>query len=266
MLALQDDGGMWAWGFGEDGRLGLGTTKSHPKPVMLPPIVNLASKVVQIHCGGSHSIALTDAGQLYTWGRGKEGQLGLGDMKNRRRPTHVKYFEASGKPVVHVSGGNINSGALTNNGRIFTWGCTRHGERVTIPKISRGMMTAEGHAVYCGYHTVFMVTRSLAKIQSQLDHANQKELEAEMAIYKDQMAQAAEREQYALDSMIATKGGSVDARVASAARVCRNQASSAPVAARILSMAPSSVSQSRPGSTPRSARGSSARMSRGSAP
>jgi alpha-tubulin suppressor-like RCC1 family protein len=32
---------------------------------------------VNVVCGGLHTIALTKEGQLYTWGRGEGGQLGL---------------------------------------------------------------------------------------------------------------------------------------------------------------------------------------------
>lgn len=32
-----------------------------------------------IDCGASHTVAVTDDGQVYTWGRGKFGALGHGD-------------------------------------------------------------------------------------------------------------------------------------------------------------------------------------------
>ena len=35
--------------------------------------------LVQITCGWSHTVALTDGGELYTWGNGDHGKLGHGD-------------------------------------------------------------------------------------------------------------------------------------------------------------------------------------------
>ena len=33
---------------------------------------------MQVSCGAEHSAAVTDNGELYVWGSGSEGQLGLG--------------------------------------------------------------------------------------------------------------------------------------------------------------------------------------------
>lgn len=33
--------------------------------------------IVHIACGESHSVALSDQGQLFAWGAGSDGQLGL---------------------------------------------------------------------------------------------------------------------------------------------------------------------------------------------
>ena len=39
--------------------------------------VLLGTQIVDIACGGSHSAAITSAGELYTWGKGRYGRLGL---------------------------------------------------------------------------------------------------------------------------------------------------------------------------------------------
>jgi len=33
-------------------------------------------EVVDIDCGGGHTAAITSSGELYLWGRGRDGQLG----------------------------------------------------------------------------------------------------------------------------------------------------------------------------------------------
>jgi len=40
-------------------------------------------KIVQISCGWRHTIAVTDKNNVYSWGRGTNGQLGHGDTIDR---------------------------------------------------------------------------------------------------------------------------------------------------------------------------------------
>lgn len=40
--------------------------------------------------GDEHSAAVTAAGDLYLWGRGDSGQLGLGDIRAKWKPSLVK--------------------------------------------------------------------------------------------------------------------------------------------------------------------------------
>jgi alpha-tubulin suppressor-like RCC1 family protein len=55
--------------------LGLGGTVFASNPKL---ITKLNSKtIVSIACGMYHTLALSDIGDVYSWGRGFEGQLGL---------------------------------------------------------------------------------------------------------------------------------------------------------------------------------------------
>jgi len=47
-------------------------------------------KIRQISAGGYHVVILLDDGSVYTWGWGKLGQLGHGDMLNRLTPMKIK--------------------------------------------------------------------------------------------------------------------------------------------------------------------------------
>jgi alpha-tubulin suppressor-like RCC1 family protein len=49
-------------------------------------------KVVQVACGESHSMALGADGDLFTWGAGDGGRLGLGDIRSRATPERVSFF------------------------------------------------------------------------------------------------------------------------------------------------------------------------------
>ncbi|XP_050224431.1 PH, RCC1 and FYVE domains-containing protein 1 isoform X2 [Mercurialis annua] len=51
------------------------------------------SHVEQIACGSHHVAALSSSGEVYTWGKGTNGQLGHGDIKDRHTPTLVKALK-----------------------------------------------------------------------------------------------------------------------------------------------------------------------------
>jgi len=76
LAVLTEAGAVYTWGFGEFGALGLGGATFSRIPKL---VKTLSDKVVvQIACGEYHTLALTDKGDVYAWGRGFEGQLGIG--------------------------------------------------------------------------------------------------------------------------------------------------------------------------------------------
>ena len=68
-----------------------------PRP--LPSLAALG--VVQIACGESHNAALTIHGQVFTWGRGKYGALGLGAFDSSSWPQHVTALQEPACQVRH---------------------------------------------------------------------------------------------------------------------------------------------------------------------
>lgn len=49
-------------------------------------------EIVDIACGGAHSAAITAAGHLFTWGKGRYGRLGHGDSEDQLKPKLVNYI------------------------------------------------------------------------------------------------------------------------------------------------------------------------------
>jgi alpha-tubulin suppressor-like RCC1 family protein len=92
--------------------------------------VNLEG-VVDVACGGSFCLALTEEGFLYAWGKNYSGQLGVGDESRRFEPTKVDFFDHSGTPVTKkiVAFGAMceHAYALFEDGRLFMWGCPSDG-------------------------------------------------------------------------------------------------------------------------------------------
>jgi alpha-tubulin suppressor-like RCC1 family protein len=74
-LNLTRDGDVFSYGTGTFSAVGHGGSKEIATATILKPLRD--KRVVKIACGESHSIVLTDKADVYVWGRGFEGQLGL---------------------------------------------------------------------------------------------------------------------------------------------------------------------------------------------
>ncbi|KFH12064.1 regulator of chromosome condensation (RCC1) repeat-containing protein [Toxoplasma gondii VAND] len=84
-------------------------------------------KVVQVACGSSHCAALTEDGEIYTWGSDDYGQLGLG--KESRFVLLPRRVDAlADKRVVSVRCGHFFTCCTTSTGEVFVWGYGRDGE------------------------------------------------------------------------------------------------------------------------------------------
>lgn len=91
-LLLTSTGRVLSFGCGQSGALGHGFSGGKQLPDILRPkyIEGLSGiQCVCIAAGELHSAAVTVDGDLYTWGDGFCGQLGLGDKKPRVTPEQV---------------------------------------------------------------------------------------------------------------------------------------------------------------------------------
>lgn len=97
-------------------------------------------EMVQIasHTEGKHFMALTNKGEVYSWGNGDGGRLGHGDTSPKDEPTMIDTL--NGIEIVHIACGGSHSSAISSNGTLYTWGrdnygCLGHGnlEDCTVP-------------------------------------------------------------------------------------------------------------------------------------
>lgn len=122
-------------------------------------ISELAGKqVVHIACGSSHSAAVTSAGELYTWGRGSFGRLGLGTTEDQLTPALVSGGLAGCTVVDAACGsGDAHSMAVTDTGAVYSWGDGEYGklgrggsEGCKTPKLVEKLQGYDVVRVYCG--------------------------------------------------------------------------------------------------------------------
>jgi len=121
---LTDTYEVYTWGEGKFGRLGHGTERNCPGPRLVEAL--LGRRTAAVVCGGFHTACLNEAGVVYTWGGGEHGQLGHGDKVNKLRPCPVASLQT--KPLSRVTCGWSHSVALTNCGKVYTWGNGDHGK------------------------------------------------------------------------------------------------------------------------------------------
>ena len=118
VAALTHDGQLYTLGSGVCGQLGHGNTMDGDAPRMVSVLDGRA--IAQVACGRSHSLALTSEGDVYSWGAGESGQLGLGKMAPSFTPRYVSALQST--PIALVTTGAAHVAALSVYGRVYTWG------------------------------------------------------------------------------------------------------------------------------------------------
>ncbi|XP_061107087.1 probable E3 ubiquitin-protein ligase HERC3 isoform X2 [Conger conger] len=83
--------------------------------------------VIQVACGDHHTIALLRDGQLFTWGKNSNGQLGQGEGGPSSQPP-MPLFSLSGIPLAMIIAGGDQSFALSVSGAVFAWGKNSAGQ------------------------------------------------------------------------------------------------------------------------------------------
>lgn len=114
-------------GQGDVGQLGLGEdVLERKKPALVKSLEGL--NIVQVECGGMHTVALTDDGKVYTWGCNDEGGLGrVTSSTDGDEFIAGLVKEMEGVNVVMVCAGDSHTMALSDNGIVYGWGTYRDG-------------------------------------------------------------------------------------------------------------------------------------------
>lgn len=126
MLALTEDGELWAWGcnmYGQAGN-GQGITDSINH---IPTKIKGIGRVKQVAAGFRHSLALTDDGKLWGWGHNYFGDLGNGkelDESFISSPIALPILDH----ISSIYAGHDYSLAVTDDGKLWGWGQASAGQ------------------------------------------------------------------------------------------------------------------------------------------
>eukprot|EP00931_Biecheleriopsis_adriatica_P060509 TRINITY_DN36354_c0_g1_i1.p1 TRINITY_DN36354_c0_g1~~TRINITY_DN36354_c0_g1_i1.p1 ORF type:complete len:1720 (+),score=309.26 TRINITY_DN36354_c0_g1_i1:45-5204(+) len=128
-FARSGGGLLFGWGCNASGQLGFGEPGTDGSAYFwTPKQLYLDKKVIkQVSCGHEYTLAVTMVGELWAWGHGENGQLGLGGSQEQLTPQHVSSLSQ----VQTCGAGENHSAAIvkTKMGKrqLFTWGNAANG-------------------------------------------------------------------------------------------------------------------------------------------
>lgn len=127
---IRTDGSLWCWGSG-DGKW-RGSTSYAAAPVRVhvageSDATTAPTTFTALSVGATHQVAISAAGDVYTWGAGTGGQLGLGNTSTKTQPTRVT-FAGTTATFVDVAASVGTTYAVDAYGRLYAWGASGHGQ------------------------------------------------------------------------------------------------------------------------------------------
>ncbi|CEG45165.1 E3 ubiquitin protein ligase [Plasmopara halstedii] len=179
-LFLNDTGLLFAYGHTVDGALGLGNNSVDfvAQPTLVDFFLKNLIIIQSVSCGGdqlagAHSAAVSQKGELYTWGVGIT--LGNGTLRSASTPQKINLPSVErradpadvAKPVTMAASVSCGSGfcvALTRDGYAFSWGKWSNGRLGLgrIPVIARTSRRHGGGAIRKQFQS-FQLTPKLIK-------------------------------------------------------------------------------------------------------
>jgi alpha-tubulin suppressor-like RCC1 family protein len=115
-----------AFGASETGALG--TTLTPNAESLSPRVIRGIgpNKIVQVACGGAHTLILTRFGMVFSSGSGLRGALGHGDLVDKVEATRIKALTAV--PIAQIACGDDFSHAVSVTGELYSWGANKYGQ------------------------------------------------------------------------------------------------------------------------------------------
>lgn len=125
ILALSTTGKVFAWGNGQQFQLGRRVVERTRLNGLVPREFGL-KKITLIGCGWYHSFAKDSDGRVYAWGLNQFGQCGITMQELGEDgavvPVPTLVPDLVGKDIVHITGGEHHSVAITATGELYVWG------------------------------------------------------------------------------------------------------------------------------------------------
>ncbi|OBS60702.1 hypothetical protein A6R68_08168 [Neotoma lepida] len=116
----------------------------NPKPPFCQPLAP-ELRVRQLELGAEHVLLLCEAGQVFSWGGGRHGQLGHGTLEAELEPRLLEALQ--GLRMVEVAAGGWHSVCVSETGDIYIWGWNESGQlALPIRSLAEDKKTVSGKA------------------------------------------------------------------------------------------------------------------------
>ena len=133
-VAIKTTGQIWAWGCNNcGGVLGDGTVLGKCSPVRE---ISSSTDWCGVSAGSDHNSAIKTSGQIWSWGIGSSGSLGIGLVTSHCSP--VREI-CSATDWCQVDSGSDSTAAVKTSGQIWLWGLNcigRLGDGTTVARCS----------------------------------------------------------------------------------------------------------------------------------
>ncbi|MFP9098040.1 T9SS type A sorting domain-containing protein [Flavobacterium sp. RHBU_24] len=120
VLAIKEDGTLWAWGSNAFSALGNGTGQNSLTPIQ----IGVENDWKQVSAGYGYSIALKNNGTRWAWGANYEGMLGNGTLTGVSIPTQI----GTDTDWASFSTGHYHTAAFKTDGSLWMWGRNNDGQ------------------------------------------------------------------------------------------------------------------------------------------
>lgn len=143
--------GVYTWGGNNRHQLGNGNNTNNSTPTKLDINLSSGEEFIDISAGMDFCLALTNLGNVYSWGDGGSGELGRTGYGNT--PKQITTLSN----IEKISAGKKSALAIKSDGTVYGWGYGYDGQlgmqanSVPFPKVITSLANKDIKDVTCGY-------------------------------------------------------------------------------------------------------------------
>ena len=109
---------VYTTGFNSHGQLGINDKIEYKNSPALVQALYGIGKIIWIACGANQTFAVIDNGDVYAWGKGAQGALGLSNFEDVFSPEKITLEQK----IIKVDSGVSHTTFIDSNGSVYVCG------------------------------------------------------------------------------------------------------------------------------------------------